>query len=75
MADLITRPNLANVDEIYQQLIELHQGRTEADSLRVNARLILTLVNHIGDAQVIREAIDVARSSGSQDGGSTSWEK
>lgn len=60
MARLITTPNIARHDDLYQALIDLHQGRSEEDSERINARLILLLANHIGDAAVIGEAIAIA---------------
>ena len=53
-------PNLDRVDEVYARLIALHEGRTPEDSLRVDARLILALVNHIGDPSVALEAIALA---------------
>lgn len=67
MGALITKPNLPDVDAVYQALIDLHGGLSKEDSLRVNARLILTLVNHIGDAEVIRAAIGVARGAAPAD--------
>ena len=57
---LITRPNLKDVDGVYQRLIELHAGRDDEDSLRVNTRLILTLVNHIGDEETVYQAFALA---------------
>lgn len=54
---LIVHPNVADADGIYEQLLDLHQGRSEADSMRVNARLLLLLINHIGDPEVVGEAI------------------
>ena len=60
MSKLIVEPNLEPVDDIYQWLVEAHGGLSETDSLRLNARLVLLLANHIGDSQVIREAIDRA---------------
>ena len=63
MSKLILEPNLSQVDDIYQWLVEAHAGRSEADSMRLNARLILLLANHVGDPQVIREAIDCATSA------------
>ena len=53
-------PNLDRVAEVYARLIALHEGRTPEDSLRVDARLILALVNHIGDPSVALEAIALA---------------
>lgn len=49
--------NIDDADGIYQHLIELHQGRSEAESMRLNARLILLLINHIGNTEVVLEAI------------------
>ncbi|KQX26049.1 MULTISPECIES: DUF2783 domain-containing protein [unclassified Sphingomonas] len=58
--NLILTPNLADPDGVYEKLIALHEGRDEADSHRINARLILILINHIGDRETILEAIEVA---------------
>ncbi|MCH4151893.1 MAG: DUF2783 domain-containing protein [Sphingobium sp.] len=54
---LVTSPNLANADGVYEKLIALHHGLDEEESMRVNARLILLLINHIGDADIVSEAI------------------
>jgi hypothetical protein len=59
---LNTEPNLAAPDDFYEALIELHRGLTEAQSQTVNAKLILLLANHIGDLDVLRQAIAAARS-------------
>lgn len=57
---LITTPNISDADGLYQKLIALHLGRSEADSMRVNARLILLLVNHIGDTEAVEDAMSIA---------------
>ena len=62
MGALIVAPNLDRVDDVYQWLTDAHAGLGEADSMRLDARLILLLANHIGDPQVIREAIACAAS-------------
>ena len=64
MAMLNTEPNIADADGVYQKLIDAHQGLTEADSMALNARLILILINHVGDKAVVTEAIDIARKQG-----------
>ncbi|MGS1016509.1 DUF2783 domain-containing protein [Allosphingosinicella humi] len=69
MAKLVTTPNIARADDLYQALIDLHQGRSDEDSERVNARLILLLANHIGDEEAIREAIEIAGARHARDGG------
>ena len=61
MAELKTDLNLLSPDDFYQTLIELHRGLTDEQSTLVNARLILLLANHIGDMQVLREAMRAAR--------------
>lgn len=61
MAELMTAPNLRSPDDVYERLVGLHEGLTEAESLRVWAKLALTLANHIGDDEVIAQAIAVAR--------------
>jgi hypothetical protein len=61
MATLNTEPNLAAPDDFYEQLIAMHRGLSEAESVRVNAKLILLLANHIGDPQVLEQAMEAAR--------------
>lgn len=58
---LRTDSAFANPDEFYDLLIAAHRDLTEAQSAEVNAKLILLLANHIGDLDVIRQALDVAR--------------
>ncbi len=48
-------------DDIYECLIDMHNGLDTNDSLALSARMILLLSNHIGDLDVIREAARVAR--------------
>jgi hypothetical protein len=57
---LNTQANFANPDEFYQKLIDLHLERNEQQSLAINSRLILLLANHIGDMEVLEEAMDIA---------------
>ncbi len=60
MERLVTNANIAQPDLVYQCLIDMHAGRSDAESLQLNAKLILILLNHIGDERVIFEAIDLA---------------
>ncbi len=53
--------NVATPDELYALLIEAHQGLSEAESLKLDAKLILLLANHIGDLEVLRAAIAKAK--------------
>ena len=61
MATLVTDPNIAAPDDFYEALILLHRDLTEAQSALVNAKLILLLANHVGDAAVLRAAMAAAR--------------
>ncbi len=61
LSTLITAPNMANPDDFYEALIDMHRDLNETQSQAVNARLILLLANHIGDMQVLREAMTHAR--------------
>lgn len=61
MSTLVTTPNIATPDDFYEALIDLHRGLDDAQSAHVNAKLILLLANHIGDAGVLRAAMAAAR--------------
>ena len=61
MSILNTEPNLPAPDDFYDELIALHRDLTAEESAQVNARLILLLANHIGDAAVLRAAMAAAR--------------
>jgi hypothetical protein len=63
---LITTPNLGNADEAYARLIAAHEGLSEEASQAMNARLVLILMNHIGNAGVLAEALRLARPKADQ---------
>ncbi|WP_374764194.1 DUF2783 domain-containing protein [Yunchengibacter salinarum] len=54
-----TRPE--DPDRVYNLIIDMHRDMSEAESHAANARLILTLANHIGDGDVIAEATALVR--------------
>jgi hypothetical protein len=60
---LITEPNLSAPDDFYEALIEAHRELSAASSHALNARLVLLLANHIGDLDVLKEALQAARDS------------
>ena len=60
MPKLVTTPNIDRPDDFYAALLALHEGRGKEESDAVNARLILLLANHVGDMDVLREALDAA---------------
>ena len=42
-------------------MIEAHHGLSDEQSEKLNTRLILLLANQIGELNVLREALDIAR--------------
>ena len=53
-------PNLNEPDDFYAALIAAHDGLSVAESEALNARLILTLANHIGQQDVLAKALQIA---------------
>lgn len=60
MARLNLSRNLPGQDDLYADLLAAHDGLTKAQSDALNARLILILMNHIGDVAVLQEALAAA---------------
>lgn len=56
-------PNLAAPDDFYEILIDAHRDLSSAQSQEMNAALVLLLANHIGDMEVVKEALQRARES------------
>jgi len=63
MAKLTLTPNIAGADDFYAELIDAHEGLSKEQSDALNARLILTLANHLGDREVLSEALRTAKAS------------
>lgn len=63
MTKLNTAPNLTLPDDVYAALLEAHDGLSDPDTAALNARLVLILANHIGDHEVILQAIAAAKQS------------
>lgn len=59
----ITDSKFAESDDFYDALLATHDGLSEGESHALNARLILILANQIGDLNVLRDALKMARSS------------
>lgn len=51
-------------DDVYNALIDAHQGLDSVQSAELNARLVLLLANLVGDADAVLAAIERARESG-----------
>lgn len=60
MSTLDTTANIPRPDDFYAELLALHEGRSKQQSDAINARLILLLANHIGDRDVLRQAMEAA---------------
>lgn len=56
----LEQSDLDKSDEFYAALTDLHRDLDNEQSQRVNARLILLLANHIGDMEILSEAIGIA---------------
>lgn len=57
---LDTRNRFADADSVYRLIAQAHRDLDAAQSAALNARLVLILANHIGDEQVLREALALA---------------
>jgi hypothetical protein len=58
---VILTPNIPDPDDFYDELLNAHEGLSKDQSDEFNARLVLTLANHIGDREVLRAALEAAK--------------
>ena len=58
---LSTASNFAKPDDAFRAIVEAHRGLNDEQSADLDAALVLILANHIGDIEVLREAIALAR--------------
>lgn len=61
MNKLITEPNIPDGDGFYAKLLGANEGLSEAETNLFNARLVLILSNHIGEQDILDEAIEMAK--------------
>lgn len=61
MTKLDVASRFPDPDAAYQVLVDAHRELSEAQSDALNAQLVLLLANHIGDLEVLRDAIAVAK--------------
>jgi hypothetical protein len=61
MAKLLTASRFADPDAAYVALVEARRGLTVEAAADLDAKLVLILANHIGDVDVLTEAIALAR--------------
>ena len=60
---LSTASNFAKPDDAFRMIVEAHRGLAEAQSADLDAALVLILANHIGDLEVLGQAIELAKRS------------
>jgi hypothetical protein len=53
--------NFAKPDDAFRMIVEAHRGLSDAQSADLDAALVLVLANHVGDIEVLREAIELAK--------------
>ena len=58
---LLTSSNFAKPDDAFRAIVEAHRGLSDEQSADFDAALVLILANHIGDLDVLREAITLAK--------------
>lgn len=58
---LSTSSNFSRPDDAFRAVVEAHRGLTDEQSADFDAALVLVLANHIGDLDVLREAIELAK--------------
>lgn len=60
-SELVTEPNYSDPDAAFRMIAEAHRDLSEAESIALNARLVLIFANHIGDVEILRRALALAR--------------
>ncbi len=58
---LLTEARIADPDGFYEELIASQRDLSDADAALMNAKLVLTLANHVGDREVLRQALALCR--------------
>jgi predicted LPLAT superfamily acyltransferase len=61
MSALITTSQFPDPDTAYVTLVEARRGLTNAEAAVLDAKLVLILANHIGDLEVLKDAIALAK--------------
>jgi hypothetical protein len=65
---LDTAPRIADPDALFALLVEAHRGLDAEASRRLDARLVLLLANHVGDMEVLKRAVALAREAAAPPG-------
>jgi hypothetical protein len=54
---LSTASNFSKPDDAFRLIVEAHRGLSDEQSASLDAALVLILANHIGDIEVLRDAV------------------
>ena len=60
MNKLNLEPNIPCADDFYAALMATHRDLSPEQTHKVNAKLVLLLANHIGDLDVLKQAMQIA---------------
>ena len=63
MSKLDTNPRFSDPDAAFRAIIEAYRGLSDEACADLNARLVLILANQVGDLDVLREAIALAKAT------------
>ena len=58
---LSTASNLSKPDDAFRLIVEAHRGLNDEQSASLDAALVLILANHIGDIEVLRDAVTLGK--------------
>jgi hypothetical protein len=58
---LSTSSNFSKPDDAFRAIVEAHHGLSGEQSADFDAALVLILANHIGDFDVLEQAIELAK--------------
>jgi Protein of unknown function (DUF2783) len=63
MPKLVTACQFANPDATYVMLVEARRGLSDEAAAALDLKLVLILANHVGDLDLLDEAIRLAKAS------------
>ena len=58
---LSTSSNFPKPDDAFRAVVEAHRGLSDEQSANLDAALVLILANHIGDLDVLSDALALAK--------------
>lgn len=58
---LSTQSRFTNPDIAYRSIVEAHRGLSDTQSAALDTALVLILANHIGDIDVLKDALALAK--------------